>query len=231
MTGGSGSAAAAAGLGAAAVLLLAACGGPSSAPPSPAASTPGAPAVTAAAPGGVHAVTGTAPLAPNNGVVILTLSPTGERRFPPSADMPEMDQVNLTFVPSVLLVRTGEPVKFLNDDDTLHNVRVREEATREGAFNVAIPTGGDFIYTFPRDGFYIVGCDIHPGMAAAVFAASTPYAVVADTRGAFSFPDVEPGAYTLDVFAGEERFSRPVDVSGPSTVVTVARTPPGPPDE
>jgi plastocyanin len=221
--------AAAAGL-AAAALLFVACGGPSSAPPSPPASTPGAPApaTAAPAPGGAHAVTGTAPRASNNGVVIVTLTPGGEHDFPPSAETPEMDQVNLTFVPAVLLVRTGEPVKFLNNDDTLHNVRVREEATREGAFNVAIPTGGDFTYTFPRDGFYIVGCDIHPGMAAAVFAASTPYAVLADTAGAFRFPDVEPGAYTLEVFAGEERFSRDVDVSGPSTVVTVARTPPGP---
>jgi plastocyanin len=197
-----------------------ACGGgaPSKAP---AETPPAAPTAAAPAPG-AHEVHGTAPLAANNGVVIVTLTPAGPHEFPPPAEQPEMDQVNLTFVPAVLLVRTGYPVTFLNDDDVLHNVRVREEATREGAFNVAIPTGGNYVYTFPRDGFYIVGCDIHPSMAAAVFAASTPYAVVAGTDGTFSFPDVAPGRYTAKAFAGADTFTQEIDVTGPSTTLTIS---------
>ncbi len=186
-------------------------------------------AAAPAAPGpaaGAHQVRGTAPRAANNGVVIVTLTPEPAREWPAPTDEPRMDQVNLTFVPPVLLVRTGQPVLFLNNDDVLHNVRVREEATREGAFNVAIPTGGSYTFSFPRDGFYIVGCDIHPGMAAAVFAASTPYAVVADADASFRFPDVEPGSYILSVFSGVDTFTQPIQVAEPVTDVAVTRSAP-----
>ena len=93
------------------------------------------------------------------------------RTFPPQTEKPVMDQAGLTFGPELLLVRTGQPVEFRNSDDTLHNVRVSHEETRTSAFNVAIPTGESYTYTFERDGFYRVGCDIHPAMAASVFAA------------------------------------------------------------
>jgi plastocyanin len=187
-------------------------------PPPTAGASEGAPAP------GTHVVRGTAPRAVNNGVVIVTLTPDPPREFPVADEQPQMDQVNLTFVPAVLLVRTGQPVLFLNDDDVLHNVRVREEATREGAFNVAIPTGGSYTFTFPRDGFYIVGCDIHPGMAAAVFAASTPYATVAGSDGSFSFANVEAGTYTLSAHAGSQTFTQTVHVEGPTTEVAVVST-------
>ena len=85
--------------------------------------------------------------------------------MPAQTDVPYMDQVQQTFTPPVLLVRTGQPTEFRNNDDTLHNVRVREDETKMGAFNVAIPTGEKYVFSFPRDGFYDVGCDIHPGMA------------------------------------------------------------------
>ena len=73
-------------------------------------------------------------------------------------------------------------MEFRNSDDTLHNVRVSHEETRTSAFNVAIPTGESYTYTFERDGFYRVGCDIHPAMAASVFAASSPFTTVAGAR-------------------------------------------------
>src|SRR5262245_40140322 len=57
---------------------------------------------------------------------------------------PVMDQVALTFIPGVLVVRTGHPVEFRNSDDVLHNVRVNEDATKAGTFNVAIPMGEDY---------------------------------------------------------------------------------------
>ena len=90
-----------------------------------------------------------------------------------------MDQAGLTFGPELLLVRTGYPVEFRNSDDTLHNVRVSHEETRASAFNVAIPTGEVYTYTFERDGFYRVGCDIHPAMAASVFARASPFTALA----------------------------------------------------
>ena len=130
-----------------------------------------------------------------------------------------MDQVTLTFTPPVLFVRTGQPTEFRNSDDVLHNVRVREEATREGLFNVAIITGGTYTHTFARDGFYDVGCDIHPGMSAMIISSSTPYALMADAEGYFLFEDVQPGAYMVTIYSGTEKIERPIEVSGPRTEV------------
>jgi len=87
--------------------------------------------------------------------VVVVLEPRTPREFAPQSDKPVMDQVGQAFGPEVLLVRTGEPVEFRNSDDTLHNVRVSHEETRTSAFNVAIPTGEAYTYTFERDGFPI----------------------------------------------------------------------------
>ena len=110
---------------------------------------------------------------------------------------------------------------FVNSDDTLHNVHVSDEETHEGAFNVAIPTGSSYTFTFPRDGFYHVGCDIHPAMAAEIVSTSTPYAAVADADGRFLFENVAPGAYTLTVFANGRKSQRDVEVKGDAVTVDV----------
>jgi plastocyanin len=149
------------------------------------------------------------------------LEPNIPHAFPPQNEVPVMDQVGLTFGPELLLVRTGQPVEFRNSDDTLHNVHVSHEETREPAFNVAIPTGGAYAYTFQRDGFYRVGCDIHPAMAASVFSASTPYATLADADGRFTIADVAPGAYVVTLYGGGRKVQQPVDVKGGVVEVTI----------
>jgi len=132
-----------------------------------------------------------------------------------------MDQVGQTFGPDFLLVRTGQPVEFRNSDDSLHNVHVTHEETREPAFNVAIPTGGTYNYAFTRDGFYHVGCDIHPAMAATIFAAKSPFATRAAADGTFTFADVPPGPWRVTVYAGGRRLQRDVDVKAGTTEVNV----------
>jgi hypothetical protein len=132
-----------------------------------------------------------------------------------------MDQVGLTFGPELLLVRTGQPVEFRNNDDTLHNVNVKHDETREQAFNVAIPTGGTYEHTFARDGFYRVGCDIHPAMTASIFSASTPFTALAATDGGFTFADVPPGSWTVTVYTGGRRLQKDVNVESGTTEVTV----------
>jgi plastocyanin len=151
------------------------------------------------------------------GTAVVVLEPKSARTFPPQREKPVMDQVGLTFGPELLLVRTGQPVEFRNNDDTLHNVNVKHEETREQAFNVAIPTGGTYEHTFPRDGFYRVGCDIHPAMAASIFAASTPYTAVADSDGGFTFTDVPAGAWTVTVYTGGRQIRKDVDVKNGAT--------------
>jgi plastocyanin len=202
-------------------LVIAASGGACSrpAPPPPAASSTPAPVVAStSAPASSGTVSGTVGA---SGTAVVVLEPTTARTFPPQAEKPVMDQVGLTFGPELLVVRTGEPVEFRNNDDTLHNVNVKHEETREQAFNVAIPTGATYVHTFPKDGFYRVGCDIHPAMAASIFAAATPFATVADRDGGFTFTNVPPGAWTLTVYTGGKQLRKAIEVTSGTTAVTV----------
>jgi plastocyanin len=186
------------------------------APPAEVAAAPAAgPAVPAAASGSIAGrvnATGTA---------VVVLEPKTARTFGAPEEKPVMDQAGLMFGPELLLVRTGYPVEFRNSDDTLHNVRVSHEETRASAFNVAIPTGEKYTYTFERDGFYRVGCDIHPAMAASVFASASPFTTLADSAGSFRFDDIPAGAWTVTAYVDGKRLRKDVDVAGGVTEVTV----------
>jgi plastocyanin len=151
---------------------------------------------------------------------IVVLEPAEPREFPPG-EQPMMDQVSLSFTPDLLFVRTGQPVDFRNSDDTLHNVHVGNVDTREPAFNVAIPTGEKWAYTFTKDGFYHVGCDIHPSMSAEILAVSTPFVMVSAGDGSFSFADVPPGAYRVRVHAAGVRTERAVEIKAGVNAITV----------
>ena len=195
-------------------MLFAGCSKPADQPPTAAA----APAAASDSPGRVE---GKAPAPSGGATVVVVLEPRTAREFAPQTDKPVMDQIGQTFGPEVLLVRTGQPVEFRNSDDTLHNVHVDHDETREPAFNVAIPTGGTYTYSFKHDGFYRVGCDIHPSMAATIFSATTPFVTLAEPDGRFTFDDVPPGAWTVTVFSAGKRLQREVDVRGGVASVTV----------
>ena len=152
---------------------------------------------------------------------VVVLEPKDARTFPPQADTPVMDQAGLTFGPELLFVRTGQPVEFRNSDDTLHNVHVTHEETKTPAFNVAIPTGSSYTYTFELAGFYRVGCDIHPSMAASIFAAATPFTAIAEHDGTFTFDGVAPGAWTVTVYTSGRRLHKDVAITGGVTDVTI----------
>jgi plastocyanin len=195
------------------VLSLAGCSkDPAEPPPAPAASPVPSPAGTSRVVGKVLQPSGT---------VVVMLEPKTATTFALQAEVPVMDQVGLTFGPEFLFVRTGEPVEFRNDDDTLHNVHVTHEETREPQFNVAIPTGGAYPFTFKRDGFYRVGCDIHPAMSATIFAASTPYVALADGSGGFEFDGVAVGSYAATIYSGGKRSQKDIVVKDAVTNVTI----------
>lgn len=177
----------------------------------------------AVADSGVQTVTGQAPAAQGNFPSIVVLEPIGAGPLPPQSAPPTMDQEQQTFIPSILLVRTGQPVNFLNHDDVLHNVRVKDDETKESAFNVAIPTGEQYTHTFAKDGFYDVGCDIHPGMSAQILSASTPWTVVADPSGTFSFANVPNGPYRATAYAGAATIVKEVNVAAGTTTVDLTK--------
>ena len=200
-------------------LLFASCSPSSDTQAEPTASTP--PPAAAAPESTQGAVVGRAPAGGGQPSIVVLQSRTPAEV--PQAAPPVMDQIALTFIPGLLVVRTGHPAEFRNSDDQLHNVRVNEDATKAGTFNVAIPMGEDYQFTFEREGFYNVGCDIHPAMSATIYASASPYTALTDQSGQFEIRDVPPGSYKAIVFAGAERLERPVEVSSARTELDFTR--------
>jgi plastocyanin len=195
-----------------------ACSKPDSPPPA----ADAAPAPAAAPSVTSERVVGKVP-PPTAGIpVIVVLEPKPPALvLVPQTEKPVMDQVSLTFGPALLFVRTGQPAEFRNSDDTLHNVHVTHEETKEPQFNVAIPTGESYSFTFKRDGFYHVGCDIHPAMAADIFASTSPYVALAESDGSFAMNDVPAGSYVATMYSSGKRTQKDVDIKGGVTNLSI----------
>jgi plastocyanin len=143
---------------------------------------------------------------------IIVLTSQDEERTPSPERVPAMDQVARTFLPPLMVVRTGHPAEFHNSDTEMHNVNVKDAKTREQAFNVAIGTDDKYVYTFQRDGVYDVSCDVHAGMSAQIVVAPTPHVTLADRDGRFAFPKIASGSYQLTVYAGPHTIERTIEV-------------------
>jgi plastocyanin len=168
-------------------------------------------------------VIGRAPVVQTGAAAIVILEPRHSTPLPEPATMPYMDQLARNFIPSVLFVRTGQRAQFLNSDEELHNINVKNGKTLEQAFNVALPPGISYVHTFEHSGVYDVSCDAHSGMSAQIIAASSPYVTVADSNGHFEIPDVVPGTYAVTVYAGAEPIEKTIEVTGSRTEVDVTR--------
>jgi len=152
---------------------------------------------------------------------VVTLESRDGREFPRPPEQAVMDQSGLMFSPEMLFVRTGQPVGFLNSDIQIHNVNVKHDATKEQAFNVAIPMGGGYRHVLPRDGLYTVTCDIHTMIAAWIVSTSTPFVTAADSSGRFQFDGVPKGAYALVAYVGTRRIEEPIEVSDSDVEATL----------
>jgi plastocyanin len=194
------------------ILASAGCAKSEEAAPSSLPADPSSPAATTAA-GSGKATAGS--------VVTLTSSAAPDYPLPPGPVV--MDQIGKQFVPELLMARVGQPVEFRNSEDMEHNVIVVRSRTGRSVFNASPPPFQKYVHTFTEPGMYLVSCDIHPGMRATVVATTTPYAVVADSSGGFSFRDIPPGTYKLTMLAERADVERMIEVALPKTEIDLAK--------
>ena len=139
---------------------------------------------------------------------VVTLRSTDIARPVARAAAARIDQVNLQFVPHVLVVPTGSPITFPNSDSVSHQVYSFSPAKR---FQLPLYQGKAYApEVFGREGIVTLGCNIHDQMRAYVYVVEAQYYGRADHHGHWSVPNVEPGEYTLTIWHPLSRGQDPV---------------------
>jgi len=112
-----------------------------------------------------------APLAPTTGLAtpvppgaVATLPPARPPRPASAAGGPEVSIANFNFTPANLTVPVGTTVVWTNNDDVEHTITTSNSAIS----SPAVPSDGEFSFTFTEPGIYSYFCAIHPFMTAKV---------------------------------------------------------------
>ena len=67
---------------------------------------------------------------------------------------------NFSFAPDKATISTGDTVKFVNADDTIHSI-----VAADGSFHSdGLDTNDTFSYTFTKSGTFAYSCGLHPFM-------------------------------------------------------------------
>ena len=131
-----------------------------------------------------------------------------------------MDQHDYEFVPRVLAVRSGQPVKFSNSDAANHNVRASSvQPTNE--FNVFTGVDGSYTRSFVADVRQRpvrLGCDIHPWMRGWIYVFDHARFAVTDDLGRFQISSVPVGKYKLVIQQPDVRYEHEREITVSNSV-------------
>ena len=120
-------------------------------------------------------------------------------RLPSAAPLKAiMDQVNLAFVPDVLVIPVHSSVQFPNSDAISHQVYSFSSARK---FQLPLYRGKPYPpVVFDQPGVVTLGCNIHDNMLAYILVTDAPFFGRTDSRGAWRVPNVPSGTYRLRVW-------------------------------
>ena len=137
-----------------------------------------------------------------------------------------MDQVDLAFVPDVLIVPVNSSVHFPNSDAVSHQVYSFSSARR---FQLPLYRGKPYPpVKFDQPGIITLGCNIHDQMLAYIFVTDAPLFARTDARGEHHFATLAPGRYRLRIWHPlldePQEVVRTVEVEGERDSVMISLT-------
>lgn len=110
----------------------------------------------------------------------------------------QVEQRDIAFKPSVLIVPVGARVGFPNRDRVRHHVYSFSKAKK---FDLKLYGREDArTVTFDRVGVVSLGCNIHDAMSGFVFVTATPFAAQTDAAGRVAFANAPAGIATVRVW-------------------------------
>ena len=131
-----------------------------------------------------------------------------------------INQLGCQYVPHVAGVQIGQPMKFTNSDQTLHNVHGMPKINTP--FNFAMPKFVKQKETkFTAEELMVaVKCDVHPWMAGYIGVLTHPFFAVSGADGSFKIENVPAGEYDVVVWQeklGTKEAKVKVDEGGSAT--------------
>ena len=132
-----------------------------------------------------------------NAVVWLE-NPPANVAPPAHAEKVEMDQNGCVFIPRIVVVPAGGTVDFLNSDRLLHNIHASPKLN--GSFNRTQPKSRTIPITFDKPEIVRINCELHSWMTGWVVVAAHPFYAITGADGQFTFDNLPPGQYKLQVW-------------------------------
>jgi plastocyanin len=120
----------------------------------------------------------------------------GGRSFPAPAEKLTILQEGCRYVPHVAAAMVGQPVEFVDKDDTLHNIHPMPKSNAE--WNQSEMPNGSFARPFTAPEIMIpIKCNQHPWMKMYLSVLSNPFFAVTGKDGSFTLKGLPPGTYTI----------------------------------
>lgn len=109
-----------------------------------------------------------------------------------------MDQVDLTFVPDVLVIPVRSTVQFPNSDAVSHQVYSFSPARQ---FQLPLYRGKPYPpVQFNQPGVVTLGCNIHDNMLGYIVVTAAPWFGRADQHGEWTAQELPPGRFRVHVW-------------------------------
>ena len=110
-----------------------------------------------------------------------------------------MDQLNLRFVPQVLVVPVNANVNFPNSDSVSHQVYSFSKAK---SFQLPLYKGKTHApISFTKPGLIVLGCNIHDDMVGYIYVTDASWSGQTDSNGHLLVPDIEKGKLVITIWS------------------------------